>query len=182
MHATLAGIRFPLLAFAPADHARSAPLLSPINQRRLKVFNANRRGVWSLWIFLVLFVLTMFAELIANDRPLVVGYKGETLFPVGRHLSREQIRRFPRRNGLIAIPSSPTRSNANGWMLWPPIRYSYSTVDESLSGAAPSKPSWLQTAESAVPATRPASPIPPATSAISTGSAPTTRAVTYWPG
>ena len=63
----------PLLAFAPADAPRSG-FLSPINQRRLAAFKANRRAVWSLWIFLVLFVLTLFCELLANDRPIVVSY------------------------------------------------------------------------------------------------------------
>lgn len=146
MHATLAGIRSPFLAFAPADQARSAPLLSPINQRRLKVFNANRRGVWSLWIFLVLFILTMFAELIANDRPLVVSYKGETLFPVVVTYPESKFGGFLAET-VYRDPFIADEINANGWMLWPPIRYSYGTVDESLSGAAPSKPSWLQTAE-----------------------------------
>lgn len=146
MHGTLAGIRSPFLAFAPADRARSAPLLSPINQRRLKVFNANRRGVWSLWLFLVLFILTMFAELIANDRPLVVSYKGETLFPVVVTYPESKFGGFLAET-VYRDPFIADEINANGWMIWPPIRYSYNTVDESLSGAAPSKPSWLQTAE-----------------------------------
>ena len=56
--------------------------LSPINQRRWDNFKANRRGYWSFWIFTVLFVVSLFAEFIANDRPLVASYKGEILFPV----------------------------------------------------------------------------------------------------
>ncbi len=146
MHATLTGFRSPLLTFAPADQARSAPLLSPINQRRLKVFNANRRGVWSLWIFLVLFILTMFAELIANDRPLVVSYKGETLFPVVISYPESKFGGFLAET-VYRDPFIADEINANGWMVWPPIRYSFGTVDESLSGPAPSKPSWLQTIE-----------------------------------
>ncbi|MBL8594610.1 MAG: ABC transporter permease [Devosia sp.] len=146
MHATLTGFRSPLLTFAPADQARSAPLLSPINQRRLKVFNANRRGVWSLWIFLVLFILTMFAELIANDRPLVVSYKGETLFPVVISYPESKFGGFLAET-IYRDPFIADEINANGWMVWPPIRYSFGTVDESLSGPAPSKPSWLQTIE-----------------------------------
>jgi microcin C transport system permease protein len=146
MYATHSGLRSPLLAFAPADQARSAPLLSPINQRRLKVFNANRRGVWSLWIFLVLFILTMFAELIANDRPLVVSYKGETLFPVLVNYPESKFGGFLAET-VYRDPFIADEINANGWMIWPPIRYSYGTVDESLSGPAPSKPSWLQTVE-----------------------------------
>ena len=56
--------------------------LSPINRRRWRNFRANRRGYWSFWLFMVLFVLSLFAELIANDRPIAVHYKGEWLFPV----------------------------------------------------------------------------------------------------
>ncbi|TIU19128.1 MAG: ABC transporter permease, partial [Mesorhizobium sp.] len=63
---------------APDRIAR--PWLSPLNQRRLQNFRANRRGYWSLWIFLVLFVLSLFSEWIANDKPVLVSYKGEILF------------------------------------------------------------------------------------------------------
>jgi hypothetical protein len=56
--------------------------LSPLNRRRWRNFKANRRGYWSLWIFLALFVLSLFAEVIANDKPIVASYKGELLFPV----------------------------------------------------------------------------------------------------
>ena len=57
-----------------------AMTLTPVNARRLASFRANRRGYWSLWIFLALFVLCLFAELLANDRPIVARYKGEWLF------------------------------------------------------------------------------------------------------
>ena len=56
--------------------------LSPINIRRWYNFKANRRGYWSLWFFLVLFVLTLFAEFIANDKPLFIHYDGKNYFPV----------------------------------------------------------------------------------------------------
>src|SRR5215510_9272693 len=56
--------------------------LSPINRRRLANFRAHKRGYWSFWIFLVLFVVSLFAEFLANDRPIVVYYKGELLFPI----------------------------------------------------------------------------------------------------
>jgi len=146
MHATLAGIRTPFVAFAPAEHVRSAPRLSPINQRRLKIFKANKRGVWSLWIFLVLFIITMFAELIANDRPLVASYRGELLFPVVFNYPESKFGGFLAET-IYRDPFIADEINANGWMIWPPIRYSYDTVDESLAGAVPSKPSWLQTVE-----------------------------------
>ncbi len=56
--------------------------LSPLNTRRWRNFKANRRGYWSLWIFLVLFVVTLFAEFIANDKPLFIHYDGKSYFPV----------------------------------------------------------------------------------------------------
>ena len=56
--------------------------LSPLNRRRLKNFKSNRRGYWSFWIFMVLFVLSLFAEFLANDKPILVSYKGELLSPV----------------------------------------------------------------------------------------------------
>ena len=56
--------------------------LSPINKRRWQNFTTNRRGYWSLWVFLVLFFVTLFAEFIANDKPLYVSYDGKSYFPV----------------------------------------------------------------------------------------------------
>jgi microcin C transport system permease protein len=133
-------------ATLPADVPRARSGLSPINQRRLQVFRKNRRGYFSLWIFLVLFAVTMFAEGIANDRPLLAFYKGELLFPA--------VIDYPetRFGGFLAVtayrdPFIADEINANGWMLWPPIRFSYRTVDDALPGPALSPPSWLMTAE-----------------------------------
>ena len=64
---------------APASRRRFAP--SPLNRRRWENFKANRRGYWSFWIFSVLFVVTLFAELIANDRPLLIRYDGHLYWP-----------------------------------------------------------------------------------------------------
>jgi microcin C transport system permease protein len=140
------GLGSTILAFAPADAPRAAPLLSPINRRRLKVFEANRRGVWSLWLFLVLFIVTLLSEFVANDRPLVASYKGELLFPVVVEYPETKFGGFfaetNYRDSFIA-----DEINANGWMVWAPIRYSYRTVDEALSVPVPSPPSWLQSAE-----------------------------------
>ena len=142
----IAGIRMPRIAYEPADTAHPASRLSPINRRRLENFKNNRRGTWSLWIFLVLFVLTLFSELIANDRPLLATYKGELLFPAVVSYPETKF------GGFLAVtqyrdPFIADEINANGWMLWPPIRYSYRTPDEALPTAAPSKPSWLQPEE-----------------------------------
>ncbi len=102
--------------------------LSPINQRRWDNFKANRRGYWSLWIFLVLLVLSLFAEVIASDKPIVARYKGETLFPI---LVDYPELKF---GGFLAItdykdPVILDEINQNGWMLWPPIRYSYNSIN-----------------------------------------------------
>ncbi|WP_139247986.1 ABC transporter permease [Hyphomicrobium sp. CS1GBMeth3] len=103
--------------------------LSPINARRWANFKANRRGYWSLILFLVLFVVTLFAELIANDRPLIARYKGETLFPVLVDYPESKF------GGFLAVtdyrdPMIIDEIEANGWMLWPPIRYSYDTINK----------------------------------------------------
>jgi microcin C transport system permease protein len=146
--ALTAGIYSPFLARDPADAPRSAgrSRLSPINQRRLQNIRRNRRGVWSLWIFLVLFVVTLGAEFIANDRPLIVSYKGELLFPVAVNYPESKF------GGFLAVtqyrdPFIADEIDANGWTLWPPVRFSYRTSDDALPTAAPSKPSWLFTAE-----------------------------------
>jgi len=65
------------------------PALSPIQQRRLQNFRNNRRGFWSLWLFLILFGLSLGAELIANDKPLVVSYQGDLYFPVVQSIPEE---------------------------------------------------------------------------------------------
>lgn len=118
------------------------PFLSPLNQRRWANFKANRRGFWSLWIFLILFVLTLFSELIANDRPILAFYKGELLFPVMIDYPEEKF------GGFLAVtdyrdPVIGDEIKANGWLIWPPIRYSYGTVNNEIPDAAPAKPSWL---------------------------------------
>ena len=121
-------------------------LLNPTNLRRWENFKANRRGYWSLWIFLVIFVLSLFAEGIANDRPIIASYKGELLFPVVVDYPEEKF------GGFLA--ETDYRSdfiqeevNANGWMIWPPIRYSYSSTNSNIPHSAPTKPFWLMSQE-----------------------------------
>jgi microcin C transport system permease protein len=118
------------------------PLLSPLNRRRWSNFKANRRGYWSLWIFLVLFVLSLFAEFIANDKPIIASYKGEILLPVLVDYPEEKF------GGFLAVadyrdPAIHDEIEAHGWLIWPPIRYSYRTVNNEIPEAAPAKPSWL---------------------------------------
>ncbi|WP_077962869.1 ABC transporter permease [Ensifer adhaerens] len=120
--------------------------LTPVNQRRWQNFKANRRGYWSLWLFLALFGLSLVGELIANDRPIVASYKGELLFPVVIDYPEEKF------GGFLA--ETDYRSDfirdeieANGWMVWPPVRYSYQTVNSNIPHSAPTKPFWLMDKE-----------------------------------
>ncbi|MCG8490889.1 MAG: ABC transporter permease [Sneathiellales bacterium] len=115
--------------------------LSPINQRRLENFKANRRGYWSMIIFLGLFILSLFAELIANDKPLLISYKDELYTPFlieypetvfGGDFETEADYRDPFVSELI--------EEEGGWMIWPPIRYSYTTINYDLKSPAPSSP------------------------------------------
>ena len=130
--------------------------VSPINKRRWENFKANRRGYWSLWIFLGLFVLTLFAEFIANDRPLIMVYKGELLAPVLVDYPEEKF------GGFLAItdykdPVILDEIEQNGWALWPPIRYSSDTInkdyprrknpDNGLCLGFPAPPQWASSME-----------------------------------
>jgi microcin C transport system permease protein len=120
--------------------------MSPLNRRRWANFKANRRGCLSLWLFGVLFVLSLFAEVIANDKPLVVSFKGALLFPVfatypetrfGGEFATEADYRDPYVMELI---------QQHGWVLWPPIPYSYDTVVYGRQAPAPpSRENWLGT-------------------------------------
>ncbi len=117
-------------------------LLSPVNVRRWQNFKANRRGYWSLWLFLLLFFLSLGAEFVANDRPIVASYRGEILFPVFVNYPEEKFGGFlaetDYRSSFIQDEIS-----ANGWMIWPPIRYSYQTVNSNIPHSAPTAPFWL---------------------------------------
>ena len=122
--------------------------ITPITFRRIKNFQQNRRGFWSLWIFLGIFILSLFAEVIANDKPLIISYENKILFPIfelytetdfGGEFQTEADYRDPYVIGLI---------QSKGWMLWPLIPYSYDTVNYNLSAPAPAPPSkenWIGT-------------------------------------
>jgi len=122
--------------------------LTPLTRRRLAGFRASRRGYWSLWIFLTLFVLSLGAELLANDRPLLVRHAGRFYVPIvraypetvfGGELPTEASYRDPHVRGLI---------EGGGWMVWPPVPYRFDTIDWALPGPAPAPPSarhWLGT-------------------------------------
>jgi microcin C transport system permease protein len=140
-----------LTAGDSAPHAPDLPRggfiqLSPINQRRLDNFRANKRGYWSFIIFVICFTLSLFAEFIANERPVLVSYKNELLVPVFKDYPEEKF------GGFLAHtdyrdPVIQKEIEANGWMIWPPIRYSYKTHNLDLPRPAPSPPTWLLTPE-----------------------------------
>ena len=116
--------------------------ISPPTRRRIAAFRANKRGVWSLRVFLALFLLSLFAEFIANDRPLVIRFQGHWFFPVVQDFAEDAF-------GIEFMPveadySDPMLVKAitrDGWMVWPPIRYRYNTLVKNLPVPAPAPPS-----------------------------------------
>jgi microcin C transport system permease protein len=129
---------------APPERHRLA--FSPINRRRWQNFKSNRRGYWSLWIFLVLFVISLFAEFIANDKPFLIRVDGKLFFPAlvaypetafGGEFETAADYRDPYLQKLIA--------DKGGTVIWPLIRYSYDTHNLDLPTPAPSPPTWQLT-------------------------------------
>ena len=123
--------------------------LSPINQRRFARFKLHKRGWYSLWLFLILFILSLGAEFIANDKPLLVSYDGALYFPV---LKRYPETTFGGEFPLQANYKSPyiqeLVAEKNGWMIWPAIPFNYSSINYDLQVPAPAPPSaqnWLGT-------------------------------------
>ncbi|AWN53690.1 ABC transporter permease [Methylobacterium sp. 17Sr1-1] len=116
--------------------------LSPLNRRRLANFTANRRGYWSFVLFCLLFGLSLFAEFIANDRPIVASYKGEILFPIVVDYPEEKFGGFLARTDY-RDPVIAKEISENGWAVWPPIRFSYNTHNLDLPVPAPAPPTWL---------------------------------------
>ena len=122
--------------------------LTPLTRRRLQRFRSNRRGWWSLWIFVILFITTLLAEVIANDKPFMVYFKGEVYFPIvkaypettfGGDFLTEADYRNPYLSELI---------ERDGWALWPIVRYHHRTVAWDLPVPAPAPPDrnhWLRT-------------------------------------
>ena len=126
--------------------------ISPLNRRRIENFKKNRRGFWSFWVFLVVFLISLFAEVVANDKPYLVRFDGDLYFPA-----------------LIAYPETtfggdfPTEADytdpfvrelieKNGWLAWPAVPFSYDTIDRELGKTAPSAPDarhWLGTDDQA---------------------------------
>lgn len=137
----------------PQGLKRRKRWLSPLARRRWASFKANRRGYWSLWIFLALYGISLGAELIANDKPILLRYEGSLYAPVfraypettfGGAFETEADYRDPAVQALI--------ERGRGWMWWPPIRYAYDTIDYDIPGHSPAPPSarhWLGTDDQA---------------------------------
>jgi microcin C transport system permease protein len=116
--------------------------LTPINQRRLAAFKRHKRGYWSFLVFTIVFVASLFAEVIANDHPILVVYKGEILLPIVHDYPEEKFGGFlaktDYRDAVVASEIA-----AHGFMVWPPIRFSYRTINRHLPTPAPSPPTWM---------------------------------------
>lgn len=122
--------------------------LSGITARRLQQFRNNRRAHWSLWIFLFLFMITLFAEIVANDKPVMVHYNGQFFFPIVKTYPETTFGGEFETEADYRDPVVAKLINDKGWMLWPPVHYSYQTINYNLTVPAPAPPSaenWLGT-------------------------------------
>jgi microcin C transport system permease protein len=138
----------PVLAPAPSRFA-----LSPLNRRRWENFKRNRRGYVALWIFGVLFVLSLFAEFIANDQPIYIRYEGKSYFPTFFTYPDTTFAEPGDTDALGTAadyrndPALIARINKNGWIVWPPIRFHHDTRVTNPPSPFPSKPTWALTKE-----------------------------------
>jgi microcin C transport system permease protein len=125
--------------------------VSPLNKRRWENFRANWRGYWSLWIFLALFFISLFAEFIANDRPVFIAVNGRMFFPAVVTYPDTAFTKMPDPNlfGTAADYRDEYLMDLikkeGGTVLWPPIRFSYNTQVSRPPSPFPSKPTWLLT-------------------------------------
>lgn len=126
--------------------------LSPINRRRLETFRRNRRAWYSFIVFTTIFVLSMGAELIANDRPLLIRYQGQWYFPALIDYMETDLGGDFATSADYHDPWLMDQIESDGWVLWPPVPYSYHTHINDLPGPAPTPPSgdnWLGTDDQA---------------------------------
>ncbi|HHH1886867.1 TPA: ABC transporter permease [Yersinia enterocolitica] len=115
--------------------------LSAINQARWARFRQNRRGYWSLWIFLTLFIISLFAELIANDKPLLVSYQGKFYMPFMVNYTESTFGGILTTAADYQDPYVIGRIKDNGWAIWAPIRFSNNTINFATDVPFPSPPS-----------------------------------------
>jgi microcin C transport system permease protein len=114
-----------------------------------KRFKSNPLGYWSLWIFVVLFVLSLFAEVIANDRPLLVRYQGEFYVPIVKDYAEKTFGGdFPTPTDYLDPDIKKTFSKPGNWAIYPLITYRYDTLNyfaKEPNPASPSRDNWLGT-------------------------------------
>jgi microcin C transport system permease protein len=123
--------------------------ISPINKRRWENFKVNRRGYWSLWLFLVMFLLSLFAEFIANDKPIYIHVGGHSFFPAVVTYPDTAFAAAPDPN-LFGTAADYTDGylmglikKEGGFVVWAPVRYSFNTQVKNPPSPFPSKPTWL---------------------------------------
>lgn len=114
--------------------------LSPITKRRIAQFKANRRGYFSLWAFAALFIMAMLSGFIANDKPILARYDGALYFPVFKVYPETAFGGDFETEAEYRDPYIMEKIEERGWMIWPPIRFSYDTVNYDLPSPAPSPP------------------------------------------
>ncbi len=126
--------------------------ISPLSRRRIDSFFAHRRGIWSLWIFAVLFVIALFSEFIANDKPFIVYYNGSLYTPVLQAYPETTFGGYFETEADYSDPYVQELISSNGWMIWPIVRYNHRTVAWDLPEPAPTAPDrvhWLGTDDQA---------------------------------
>jgi microcin C transport system permease protein len=122
--------------------------VSQLTRDRWRRFKANKRGYWSFWVFTTLFVITLFAEFVANDVPLLIRFDGRFYFPVVAGYAETEFGGEFETTADYRDPYVADLIEAKGWMVWPPIRFSYNTINYDLPSPAPSPPTsenWLGT-------------------------------------
>ncbi len=123
-------------------------MVSALTSRRIKAFRRNRRAYWALIVLVIILVISCFAELIANDKPLIVKYKDSYLFPMATVYSDAFFGGDFPTEADYKDPFIIEQIEADGWMLMPIIPFSFNTVDYSLNLPTPTPPSlehWLGT-------------------------------------
>jgi len=126
--------------------------LSPLNKRRLNNFVKNKRGLYSFWIFFILFLISLFSDFIANDKPLLIKYENEFYYPILQSYSETTFGGDFETEADYRDPFVKNLINSTGWMIMPIIPYNYNTIIRDIDSPAPSPPSqknWLGTDDQA---------------------------------
>ena len=137
-----------MTAITPDRQAVFGVQVTPLNWRRYQNFRANRRGYWSFWLFTVLFVASLSAELIANEKPLLMSYQGQIYYPVWTVYPETAFGGEFDTEAEYTDPFVQELIEEKGWILWPPIPYSHRSTDFDLTTSPPTPPSrrhWLGT-------------------------------------